>query len=95
MQTGDDVVVQSLTFGATAFAVTYVGARPVLLDSEAESGNLSPDLLAELLATGRMLGETPERVPFTDLYDAGTAKRPWAFQARPVVGGVYARLLTE
>lgn len=68
VQTGDDVVVQSLTFGATAFAVTYVGARPVLLDSEAESGNLSPDLLAELLATRAREGRLPAAVVSVDVF---------------------------
>ncbi len=31
---GDDVLVPTLTFGATAFAVTYTGARPVFIDAE-------------------------------------------------------------
>ena len=47
---GDRVVVPSLTFGATAFAVTYVGARPVFIDSEPHSWNIDPDLLADYLA---------------------------------------------
>ncbi len=48
---GDDVLVPTLTFGATAFAVTYTGARPVFIDSEATSWNIDPDLVAEYLAT--------------------------------------------
>ena len=32
---GDNVLVPSLTFVATANAVTYVGARPVFIDSDA------------------------------------------------------------
>ena len=35
---GDDVIVPTLTFGATAFAVTYTGARPVFLDVESSPG---------------------------------------------------------
>jgi perosamine synthetase len=37
---GDEVIVPTLTFVATANAVTYCGARPVFVDSEPESWNL-------------------------------------------------------
>jgi dTDP-4-amino-4,6-dideoxygalactose transaminase len=39
---GDDVVVPSFSFIATANAPTYVGARPVFAEVDAESGNLTP-----------------------------------------------------
>src|SRR5919112_556554 len=39
---GDEVIVPTLTFVATANAVTYCGARPVFADSEAETWNLDP-----------------------------------------------------
>ncbi len=39
---GDEVLVPSLTFVATANAVTYTGARPVFVDSEPATGNLDP-----------------------------------------------------
>jgi dTDP-4-amino-4,6-dideoxygalactose transaminase len=38
---GDDVVVPSFSFIATANAVTYVGARPVFADVDAVTGNLT------------------------------------------------------
>jgi perosamine synthetase len=44
---GDEVIVPALTFIATANAVTYTGARPVLVDSEAQTWNLDPARLAE------------------------------------------------
>ena len=47
---GDEVIVPTLTFGATAFAVTYVGARPVFLDVEEQSWGLDPNLLDSVLA---------------------------------------------
>ena len=37
---GDEVIVPAFTMIATANAVTYTGARPVLVDAEAESWNL-------------------------------------------------------
>ena len=45
----DDVVVPSLSFIATANAVTYVGARPVFADVEADTGNVSVRTLAAAL----------------------------------------------
>lgn len=39
---GDEVIVPTLTFIATANAVTYTGATPVFIDSEPETWNLDP-----------------------------------------------------
>lgn len=39
---GDEVIVPTLTYVATANAVTYCGARPVFVDSEPETWNLNP-----------------------------------------------------
>jgi dTDP-4-amino-4,6-dideoxygalactose transaminase len=49
---GDEVVVPSLSFIATANAARYVGARPVFADVDAVTLNLVPDTLAPCL-TGR------------------------------------------
>lgn len=42
---GDEVLVQSFTFCASSHPVTYLGATPVFVDSEAETWNMDPDLL--------------------------------------------------
>jgi perosamine synthetase len=47
---GDEVLVPALTFIATANAVTYCGAHPVFLDSEALSWGLDADKLADFLS---------------------------------------------
>jgi len=39
---GDEVIVPSLTFIATANAVTYTGAKPVFVDSECDTYNIDP-----------------------------------------------------
>ena len=43
---GDEVMVQSFTFGASANPVTYLGATPVFVDSEPDTWNMDPELLA-------------------------------------------------
>ena len=49
VQPGDEVLVQSFTFCASAHPVTYLGATPVFIDSEAETWNMDPDLLEEAI----------------------------------------------
>jgi dTDP-4-amino-4,6-dideoxygalactose transaminase len=65
---GDLVLVSSFTFAATANAVRYCGAIPVLLDSEERSWNLDPNLLAEALATLDRQGRRPKALVTVDLY---------------------------
>jgi dTDP-4-amino-4,6-dideoxygalactose transaminase len=65
---GDEVVTSSLTFAATAFAIRYVGATPVFIDSSADSWNLDPALLAEWLATRVRANRLPKAVIAVHLY---------------------------
>jgi len=49
---GEEVIVPSLTFIATANAVTYTGAKPIFVDSEPTTWNLDP-ILVEKAITAR------------------------------------------
>jgi dTDP-4-amino-4,6-dideoxygalactose transaminase len=49
VEAGDDVVVPSFSFIATANAPTYVGARPVFADVDAETGNVTADTVKSVL----------------------------------------------
>jgi dTDP-4-amino-4,6-dideoxygalactose transaminase len=57
---GDVVITSTMTFVATANAITYTGAEPYFVDSVASSGNMDPELLREALrklqAEGRRVG---------------------------------------
>jgi len=57
---GDVVVTSTMTFAATANAITYCGATPFFVDAD-ESGNMNPDLLEEALTRLEAQG-TPARV---------------------------------
>ena len=46
---GDEVLVPSFTFIATAAAITYLGAHPFFVDCSADSWNLDPALVEEVL----------------------------------------------
>lgn len=60
---GNSVGVQSLTFVATANAVTYTGAEPVFIDSEPGSWNLDPALVEEAIVAHQL-----DAVIAVDLY---------------------------
>lgn len=44
---GDEVIVPSNTYIATALAVTYVGAKPVFVEPRLETFNINPDLIEQ------------------------------------------------
>lgn len=46
---GDEVLVQSFTFCASSHPITYLGATPVFVDSEADTWNMDPELLEEAI----------------------------------------------
>mgnify|MGYP003288394604 CR=1 FL=1 len=46
---GDEVLVQSFTFCASSHPITYLGATPVFVDSEADTWNMDPVLLEDAI----------------------------------------------
>ncbi|MBQ9649480.1 MAG: aminotransferase class I/II-fold pyridoxal phosphate-dependent enzyme [Prevotella sp.] len=46
---GDEVLVQSFTFCASTHPIKYLGATPVMIDSEAETWNMDPQLLEQAI----------------------------------------------
>jgi dTDP-4-amino-4,6-dideoxygalactose transaminase len=72
---GDDVFVSTLTFAASVNPIRYLGANPVFVDSESDSWNMDPHLLAEALETRAREGRLPRAVVLVHLYgqsaDAG------------------------
>jgi dTDP-4-amino-4,6-dideoxygalactose transaminase len=75
VRAGDDVLVSTLTFGASAFAVTYLGARPCFVDCEPSTWHLDPDLLADELARRADQGRLPAAVVAVDLYGSVADER--------------------
>jgi len=68
VQAGDEVITSSLTFAATANAITYLRAVPVFVDSEPQSWNMDPQLLAEAVDAGAARGRRPKAVVVVDIY---------------------------
>src|SRR6185369_14524744 len=74
---GDEVLVPTLTFVASANPVVYVGATPVFVDAEAASFNLDPDLVvAELDRRARLGLRQPAAIEVVDLVGHPAAIEP-------------------
>ncbi len=65
---GDEVLVSTLTFSASANPVVYLGARPAFIDSERLSWNMDPNLLADALAARARRSRLPRAVVLVHLY---------------------------
>jgi perosamine synthetase len=71
---GDEVIVPSLTFVATASAVKHAGATPVLVDCDSEIGTLSAAAVAAAITTRtraiivvHLFGHPADMAPITEL----------------------------
>lgn len=66
---GDEVMVQSMTFSASVNPVRYVGAIPVMVDSEPDTWNIDPDLLDHAIADRvAATGRKPKAIVAVCLY---------------------------
>ncbi|MER7891458.1 aminotransferase class I/II-fold pyridoxal phosphate-dependent enzyme [Micromonospora sp. NPDC094482] len=65
---GDVVLVPTLTFVATANAVRYIGARPVFVDCDPQTGNVDVQLVAALIQRLRARGERVGAVVPVDMF---------------------------
>ncbi len=68
VESGDEVFCSTLTFIATASPITYLGAKPVFIDSDRTSWNMNPDLLREALDRRARMGKLPKAVVLVHLY---------------------------
>ncbi|MEH2107252.1 DegT/DnrJ/EryC1/StrS family aminotransferase [Nostoc sp.] len=68
VEPGDEVFCSTLTFIASANPITYLGAKPVFIDSDRTSWNMNPELLAEALDHSARKGKLPKAVVVVHLY---------------------------
>ncbi len=65
---GDEVWVSTFTFIASVNPILYLGARPRFIDSELDSWNIDPALLASELDAAAARGQLPKAVMVVHLY---------------------------
>ena len=69
VQTGDEVLVQSFTFCASSHPITYLGAKPVFIDSERDTWNMDPELLEKAIVERKeATGKYPKAIIPVALY---------------------------
>ena len=68
VEAGDEVFCSTLTFIASASPITYLGAKPVLIDSDRSSWNMNPQLLQEALEHRAKIGKLPKAIVLVHLY---------------------------
>ena len=65
----DEVICQSFSFCASSNPVTYCGAKPIFVDSEEDTWNMSPELLEEAIKSRIAdVGKKPKAIIVVDLY---------------------------
>jgi pyridoxal phosphate-dependent aminotransferase EpsN len=65
---GDEVLCSTLTFVASASPITYLGAKPVFIDSEERSWNMDPALACEVIERKAAAGRAPKALVLVHLY---------------------------
>jgi len=68
LKKNDVVLCQSLTFGASAFPITYCNAEPVFVDSDKETWNMDPVLLEKAIQDCINAGKKPAAIIVVHLY---------------------------
>ena len=66
---GDEVIAQAFTFCASVNPIVYLGAKPILVDSEKDTWNMDPDLLEEAIKDRiTKTGRAPKAIVPVSLY---------------------------
>jgi dTDP-4-amino-4,6-dideoxygalactose transaminase len=68
VQTGDEVICQSMTFSASANPILYQGATPVFVDSELDTWNICPIALEIAIKDRIKKGTKPKAIIMVHLY---------------------------
>ena len=68
VQLNDEVICQTFTFSASANPITYLGAKPIFIDSEKDTWNICPIMLEEAIIDRIAKGKKPKAIIVVHLY---------------------------
>ena len=68
VESGDEVLCQSMTFAASANPIAYLGAIPVFIDSEGDTLNICPEQLEIAIKDRLVKGKKPKAIIAVHLY---------------------------
>ena len=84
VQTGDEVICQSMTFSASANPILYLGATPIFIDSEQQTWNICPVALELAIQDRIQKGKKPKAIIAVHLYGV-----PYQIEAVRAVADTY------
>jgi dTDP-4-amino-4,6-dideoxygalactose transaminase len=90
VQSGDEVICQSMTFSASANPILYLGATPVFIDSEEQTWNICPEALEEAIVDRIQKGKKPKAIIAVHLYGV-----PYQIEAVRAVADKYSIPILE
>lgn len=85
VQTGDEVICQSMTFSASANPILYLGATPIFIDSEQQTWNICPVALELAIQDRIQKGKKPKAIIAVHLYGV-----PYQIEAVRAVADKYS-----
>ena len=102
VEANDEVLVSSFTFSATINPIRYQKAIPILIDSEKDTWNMSPELLEQAIQDRIAEGKIPKAIILVHLYGmpskmeelmavAAKHKIPVIEDAAEAIGATYKR----
>ena len=68
IKAGDEVLCPSFTFAATINAISYVGATPVIIDSEPDTWNMNPEMVEQALKARFKINKKPRALLLAHTY---------------------------
>ncbi|MDF2158184.1 aminotransferase class I/II-fold pyridoxal phosphate-dependent enzyme [Algoriphagus sp. CAU 1675] len=68
VEAGDEVICQSFTFCASANPICYLGAKPIFVDSESDTWNMSPEILEDTILNRLAFGKKPKAIVVVHLF---------------------------
>jgi dTDP-4-amino-4,6-dideoxygalactose transaminase len=90
VQSGDEVICQSMTFSASANPILYLGAIPVFIDSEIQTWNICPVALEEAIVDRIQKGKKPKAIIAVHLYGV-----PYQIEAVRAIADKYSIPILE
>lgn len=68
VKAGDEVICQTKTFVASVNPVLYIGATPILVDSETKTWNMCPEILEKAIVSRINKGKKPKAIIAINIY---------------------------
>ncbi len=68
LEKNDEVIIPTVTFGATVFPANYLGARPIFIDVDPHTLTIDIEKLSNFLAIRNKIGKVPKAIVPVDLY---------------------------